>query len=130
MVVHTSSALDEPARRVDAAVEVPNTDYAALAEALDLKPEFQLVTRAGTAEEYVVNVQKTYVNQELGMGVRLHIKGCVEILYVKSGLIDEWNRRHPDVMVRPGDELLSVNGVRQDPMVCTRRVRREGTGTL
>uniref|UniRef100_A0A7S0ZP56 PDZ domain-containing protein n=1 Tax=Noctiluca scintillans TaxID=2966 RepID=A0A7S0ZP56_NOCSC len=120
MVVHTSSARDEPAGSVGAAVEVP-TDCTALAEALDLKPEFQLVTHAG-AEEYVVHIQKTCVNQELGIGVRLFNKGFVEVLYVKSGLIDEWNRRHPDVMVTSGDELLSVNEVRQDVALELRNV--------
>jgi len=35
---------------------------------------------------------------------------------VNGGLIHDWNLQHPDQQVRPGDAILEVNGIRDDPL--------------
>lgn len=73
------------------------------------------VHKAKVGEEYTVTIAERN-------GLKLGIDTCtskfypvLNIIKVKpDGLISAWNRLHPDCEVMEGDDLVEVNGVRQD----------------
>lgn len=47
----------------------------------------------------------------LGVGVDHQDDVSLKIINVDRGLIHDWNREHPHMRVKPGDRIVSVNGV-------------------
>merc|ERR1712050_605851 len=63
-------------------------------------------------EEFVVNVQKGNDQSRLGLELSYCAGGATLLLvFVSAGLIDTWNKEHPESMLEKGDRLVEVNGV-------------------
>eukprot|EP00929_Paragymnodinium_shiwhaense_P050459 TRINITY_DN25395_c0_g1_i1.p1 TRINITY_DN25395_c0_g1~~TRINITY_DN25395_c0_g1_i1.p1 ORF type:complete len:273 (+),score=90.97 TRINITY_DN25395_c0_g1_i1:127-945(+) len=48
--------------------------------------------------------------QELGLDVDFADKVLLKVVKIKPGLVEEWNKAHPEDALRPKDEIVSVNG--------------------
>lgn len=56
-------------------------------------------------------VIKKVAGQDLGLDVDYGDKTTLKVMKVKPGLVNEWNIAKPDLEVRIGDRIVSVNGV-------------------
>uniref|UniRef100_A0A7S1EZJ1 PDZ domain-containing protein n=1 Tax=Noctiluca scintillans TaxID=2966 RepID=A0A7S1EZJ1_NOCSC len=64
--------------------------------------------------EFAVVVSRSQEDKKLGVSIR-QTSGRLTVLSVGPGLVDQWNRTHPDCCVEPGDVLVEVNGLRGVP---------------
>eukprot|EP00811_Abedinium_folium_P008072 NODE_17454_length_941_cov_7.590909.p1 GENE.NODE_17454_length_941_cov_7.590909~~NODE_17454_length_941_cov_7.590909.p1 ORF type:complete len:194 (+),score=26.21 NODE_17454_length_941_cov_7.590909:271-852(+) len=62
--------------------------------------------------------------QRIGLQLKVRRSHGREIVVetVETGFISDWNRRNPDKPVKPGDRLIGVNGVRDDPALMLERI--------
>mmetsp|Transcript_59749 Transcript_59749/g.142165 ORF Transcript_59749/g.142165 Transcript_59749/m.142165 type:complete len:379 (+) Transcript_59749:86-1222(+) len=60
---------------------------------------------------FLVKVDKSG-DKELGLEVEANRDhGVVEVMQVTRGLVNQWNQRHPNKTVGPGDWIIGANGV-------------------
>mmetsp|Transcript_9480 Transcript_9480/g.25707 ORF Transcript_9480/g.25707 Transcript_9480/m.25707 type:complete len:165 (-) Transcript_9480:188-682(-) len=74
-----------------------------------------------------VKVVKTPLLNKLGLDTRASTRTCtLRILQVKlEGLIAQWNRDHPDRVVRAGDMIVEVNGISQEKEALYEAISRD-----
>lgn len=74
--------------------------------------------------EFDVHIQRSSSQEKLGIIVKKYNREAneVEVVSVKGGLIDDWNRKNSDARVQPGDFLLEVNGDRQFTAKCAKQM--------
>lgn len=74
----------------------------------------------------IVNIQKTGPEQRLGIGTIIQGSShCLQSIEY-GGLVDQWNRAHPDKRIQVGDHIVEANGIRNDP----KKIRDEWLSSL
>jgi len=61
--------------------------------------------------QYSIVIEKRKSDFKLGIDVDTTHGSALLIDAVTGGLVDEWNRHHPDRQVKAGDHIVEVNGV-------------------
>mmetsp|Transcript_66468 Transcript_66468/g.188703 ORF Transcript_66468/g.188703 Transcript_66468/m.188703 type:complete len:147 (+) Transcript_66468:78-518(+) len=68
---------------------------------------------SGRKDEYCIALDKTQ-GQRLGIDVDHQDGSTLLIEYINGGLVEAWNRDHPDRAVRQGDRIVEVNNIHDD----------------
>jgi len=72
-------------------------------------------TGRGSNDEFSVTLVKLGSVREVGVYLSLVDEIGLLVHNVQAGLVREWNRNHPELLIRSGDCIVSVNGARGDP---------------
>lgn len=72
-------------------------------------------TERGPNDEFSVTLLKLGSMREVGIYLSLVDEIGLLVHNVQAGLVQEWNRNHPELLIKSGDCIVSVNGVRGDP---------------
>lgn len=77
---------------------------------------------------YVVTLQSV----KSGLGIELKRNGSSRLIVVgvKEMAVARWNRANPNAMVKPGDELVNVNGMQANVLQLFNELGKVGTVTL
>eukprot|EP00747_Dinoflagellata_sp_TGD_P032872 gnl/TRDRNA2_/TRDRNA2_136266_c0_seq1.p1 gnl/TRDRNA2_/TRDRNA2_136266_c0~~gnl/TRDRNA2_/TRDRNA2_136266_c0_seq1.p1 ORF type:complete len:143 (-),score=28.79 gnl/TRDRNA2_/TRDRNA2_136266_c0_seq1:90-518(-) len=91
------------------AAKSPKEDAAkAASEVVPADPP-QVITPRG---QFMVTLRRTNATDVLGIDVNHSDKITLLVDRVKDeGLVPDWNKSNPDRAIRPGDRIISVNGV-------------------
>merc|ERR1719409_1942004 len=69
--------------------------------------------------EFTVVLRKTAENSRLGLTVDIANSVCMVVDKVNGGLLAAWNQANPDMEVKPGDRVMTVNGQSGDAVELT-----------
>eukprot|EP00406_Dinophysis_acuminata_P057801 CAMPEP_0179270408 /NCGR_PEP_ID=MMETSP0797-20121207/31453_1 /TAXON_ID=47934 /ORGANISM="Dinophysis acuminata, Strain DAEP01" /LENGTH=149 /DNA_ID=CAMNT_0020978745 /DNA_START=163 /DNA_END=612 /DNA_ORIENTATION=+ len=75
--------------------------------------------------EFTITIKKTAAESRLGVDVDLTDGIALQIDKVNDGLINDWNKEHPDKQVKPNDRVISVNGAHSNALTMTDVVKRD-----
>merc|ERR1719401_1137265 len=76
-----------------------------------------------TGSEYVVVLDRSR-NESLGINVSQNSQShALPIMAVTGGLAMLWNQDHPDAKIVEGDEIVEINGARNDMSALLQRCR-------
>merc|ERR1719247_2850457 len=74
---------------------------------------------AGNKSEFTITLRKTPENNRLGLTVDIANSVCMVVDKVNGGLLAAWNQTHTDLEVKPGDQIITVNGQSGDAVELT-----------
>lgn len=81
-------------------------------------------------ETFQVVLIKTSSNSRLGIGIDTADPNHVIIDKVGPGMVEDWNKEHPDQQVGHGDEIIAINGARGDPVEMSEAAQKADTLTV
>merc|ERR1719352_1545384 len=73
--------------------------------------------------EFTILLERTSRKSRLGLSLDTTATGLV-VDKVDGGLVGAWNATNPDLAVRPGDRVVSVNGWSADNVALTQMCER------
>merc|ERR1712060_190926 len=76
-------------------------------------------TAANNSKEFTITLRKTPENSRLGLTVDIANSVNMVVDKVNGGLLSSWNQSHPDMGVKPGDRVVTVNGQSGDAVELT-----------
>lgn len=77
-----------------------------------------------TTSEFTISIWKPQ-GSELGLDVDCTQTGCLKVLSVRPGIINDWNKNQASWAVEPGDSIVEVNGKGGCGQELLERLRKE-----
>merc|ERR1712187_874588 len=64
-------------------------------------------------KEFAIQLDKSAPGAKLGVDIDRSDRGIsITVREITHGLIDDWNKAHPDLAVERGDRIVAINGSR------------------
>lgn len=78
---------------------------------------------AHVMNQYSIVIDKRKADNPLGIDVDTTHGSALLVDAVNRGLVDVWNRKHPHLQVKAGDEIVEVNGISGDAQAVFRECK-------
>lgn len=77
----------------------------------------KLAADQSATSDFTVTVAKTDNQTSLGLSIDVANPSKIKVKAINQGLVEDWNALNPDLTIRAGDVILSINGVSGSQML-------------
>mmetsp|Transcript_25921 Transcript_25921/g.41638 ORF Transcript_25921/g.41638 Transcript_25921/m.41638 type:complete len:176 (-) Transcript_25921:64-591(-) len=112
------------AKEPEVPVQVPPPPSAPVVPEAKEEAKVNKATKDGP-KEFTITLRKTPDNSRLGLTVDIANSVCMVVDKVNGGLLAEWNQKNPDLEVKPGDRVMTVNGQSGDAVELTQVCKQD-----